>query len=75
MSAPYINGRDNTERVDGRTYSKFMELVDQHIADQLGGLTSEDLPDVCDTYSAFLDGYTPEEAAEMILEEAAEGGE
>ena len=53
----------------GRSFSKWKAAVDRILADRLGGLTSDDLPD--QPYRAwFDDSITPRDAADMAMEDS-----
>lgn len=53
------------------SFEAWMEKVDQYIANELGGLTSEDLRDRC-WMDFFEAGADPVETAKEILEEEME---
>lgn len=50
-------------------FDVWMEKVNKKIADKLGGLTSDDLPDCC-YYDMYEDGASPAMAAKEAIENA-----
>jgi hypothetical protein len=51
------------------TFEQWKAKVDEIISDRIGGLTSDDLPDMC--YRDLFDQeFTPDEAAQMSIENA-----
>ena len=50
------------------TFYEWMRAVDAHLMRNVG-VTSGDLPDAC-LHDWFLDGIEPQEAAQLLVEEA-----
>jgi len=57
------------ERDKRSRFEIWMERVDRELADELGGLTNEDLPDCC--YADWhADGVSPKRAAKRAISRA-----
>jgi hypothetical protein len=65
-----VNGEYNWG-IRAMTFKEWMAEVNRRIADKLGGLTSEDLPD-CNYRDWYDAGWTPREAVAEALRMATE---
>jgi hypothetical protein len=54
---------------EDRAFRRFMDAVDDYIADVLGGLVSDDIPDY-DYWSAYSAGICAEETARRAIRNA-----